>query len=159
MGDKHICSICGKEFDGFGNNAEPVNDGICCDKCNNDIVIPRRMADLCNKKSVDVKKKKVESFLDDFYKIKFDMLLQEKMQEVAYLGNVSKEFIDKLFDENSRKMCDVAKSKLDDDVVSGILTDYLDIVGDDLDIVFVLYEIVYGKKVKLAGIDLNMLFD
>lgn len=159
MGDKHICSICGKEFDGFGNNAEPVNDGICCNKCNNEIVIPRRMADLCNKKPVDVKKKKVESFLDDFYNVKFDMLLKEKMQEVADLGNVSKEFIDKLFDETSRKMCDVAKSKLDDDVVSGILTDYLDIVGDDLDIVFVLYEIVYGKKVKLAGIDLNMLFD
>lgn len=157
MDDKHICSICGKEFDGFGNNAEPVNDGLCCDKCNNDIVIPRRLADLDKKKSIDVKKK-VESFLNDIYKIKFDMLLKEQMQEVADLGNVSKEFVDKLFDETSKKMCDVAKSKLDDDVIQGILADYVGVVGDDLDLVFTLYEIVRGKKFKLVGFDLDMLF-
>lgn len=157
MDDKHVCSICGKEFDGFGNNAEPVNDGLCCDKCNNDIVIPRRLADLDKKKSIDVKKK-VESFLNDIYKIKFDMLLKEQMQEVADLGNVSKEFIDKLFDETSKKMCDVAKSKLDDDVIHGILADYAGVVGDDLDLVFTLYEIVHGKKFKLVGFDLDMLF-
>lgn len=157
MDDKHICSICGKEFDGFGNNAEPVNDGLCCDKCNNDIVIPRRLADLDKKKSIDVKKK-VESFLNDIYKIKFDMLLKEQMQEVADFGNVSKEFVDKLFDETSKKMCDVAKSKLDDDVIQGILADYVGVVGDDLDLVFALYEIVHGKKFKLVGLDLDMLF-
>lgn len=157
MDDKHVCSICGKEFDGFGNNAEPVNDGLCCDKCNNDIVIPRRLADLDKKKSIDVKKK-VESFLNDIYKIKFDMLLKEQMQEVADLGNVSKEFVDKLFDETSKKMCDVAKSKLDDDVIQGILADYVGVVGDDLDLVFTLYEIVHGKKFKLVGFDLDMLF-
>lgn len=157
MDDKHVCSICGKEFDGFGNNAEPVNDGLCCDKCNNDIVIPRRLADLDKKKSIDVKKK-VESFLNDIYKIKFDMLLKEQMQEVADLGNVSKEFVDKLFDETSKKMCDVAKSKLDDDVIRGILADYVGVVGDDLGLVFTLYEIVHGKKFKLVGFDLDMLF-
>ena len=156
MDDKHICSICGKEFDGFGNNAEPVNDGLCCDKCNNDIVIPRRLADIDKKKSTDVKKK-VESFLDDIYKIKFDMLLKAQMQEVADLGNVSKEFIDKLFDEASRKMYDVAKLKLDDEVVQCILEDYVGIVKDDLELVFTLYEIVHGKKFKLVGFDFDML--
>lgn len=158
MDNKHICSICGKEFDGFGNNAEPVNDGLCCDKCNNDIVIPRRLADIGKKKSIDVKKR-VESFLDDIYKIKFDMLLKAQMQEVADLGNVSNEFIDKLFDEASRKMYDVAKSKLDDEVVQCIMTDYVGIVKDDLELVFTLYEIVHGKKFKLAGFDLDMLFE
>lgn len=157
MDGKHICSICGKEFDGFGNNAEPVNDGLCCDKCNNDIVIPRRLADLDKKKLIDVKKK-VESFLNDIYKIKFDMLLKEQMQEVADLGNVSKEFTDKLFDEVSRKMYDVAKSKLDDEVIQCILADYVSIVKDDLDLVFTLYEVVHGKKFKLVGFDLDMLF-
>lgn len=157
MDDKHVCSICGKEFDGLGNNAEPVNDGLCCDKCNNDIVIPRRLADLDKKKLIDVKKK-VESFLNDIYKIKFDMLLKEQMQEVADLGNVSKEFTDKLFDEVSRKMYDVAKSKLDDEVIQCILADYVSIVKDDLDLMFTLYEVVHGKKFKLVGFDLDMLF-
>jgi len=27
-----------------GNNAQPVNDGRCCDECNMTVVIPARMA-------------------------------------------------------------------------------------------------------------------
>ena len=37
------CSICNEEFDGFGNNAEPINDGRCCDFCNFAMVIPARL--------------------------------------------------------------------------------------------------------------------
>ncbi len=44
------CSICGKKYEGYGNNAQPVNDGRCCDKCNVLIVVPRRMQDAKNKK-------------------------------------------------------------------------------------------------------------
>lgn len=40
-----ICSICGKEYQGYGNNAQPVNNGRCCDKCNGTIVVPRRIQD------------------------------------------------------------------------------------------------------------------
>ena len=36
------CSICKKDFEGYGNNAQPVNDGICCDYCNT-LVIRRRL--------------------------------------------------------------------------------------------------------------------
>lgn len=158
MNDKHVCSICGKEFNGFGNNAEPVNDGICCDKCNSDIVIPRRMADLCNKKPVDVRKK-VKSFLSDFYKVKFDMLLKMKLQDIDCLDNTPKEFVGKILDETSCKMRDIAKLKLDEEVIRGILTDYVDIVGDDLGMVFALYEIVYGMKIEFADVDLNTLFN
>jgi hypothetical protein len=39
----HICSICGLEYRGFGNNADPINDGRCCDKCDNAVVIPARI--------------------------------------------------------------------------------------------------------------------
>ena len=39
------CSICKKDFDGYGNNAQPVNDGICCDYCNT-LVIRRRLFDM-----------------------------------------------------------------------------------------------------------------
>ena len=35
------CSICGEEFKGFGNNAEPINNGRCCDECNADVIIAR----------------------------------------------------------------------------------------------------------------------
>ena len=41
---KQICSICGKEYSGWGNNAQPVNDGRCCDDCNTTAVIPARLA-------------------------------------------------------------------------------------------------------------------
>lgn len=38
-----VCSICGREYIGWGNNAQPVNDGRCCDSCNNTYVIPTRL--------------------------------------------------------------------------------------------------------------------
>lgn len=44
------CSICGKKYDGYGNNAQPVNNGRCCDDCNSTIVVPRRITDSINKK-------------------------------------------------------------------------------------------------------------
>lgn len=46
MEDKKICSICGREFVGFGNNAYPINNGICCDGCNSNEVIPARIAQI-----------------------------------------------------------------------------------------------------------------
>ncbi len=45
-----ICSICGKTFEEYGNNAQPVNNGVCCDKCNLEIVVPRRIQDSINNK-------------------------------------------------------------------------------------------------------------
>ena len=38
-----ICSICGNEYEGWGNNAEPLNGGKCCDNCNDRVVIPARI--------------------------------------------------------------------------------------------------------------------
>ena len=45
------CSICEEQItaDPFGwkggCNAHPINDGICCYKCDNEVVIPRRFKD------------------------------------------------------------------------------------------------------------------
>ena len=36
------CSICGKEYTHWGNNAQPINDGRCCDECNYTKVLPAR---------------------------------------------------------------------------------------------------------------------
>ena len=38
-----VCSVCGKHTIGYGNCSEPVKSGRCCDKCNVEDVIPRRM--------------------------------------------------------------------------------------------------------------------
>ena len=35
------CVICKKEFEGFGNNAEPIKEGRCCDECNVKVFIKR----------------------------------------------------------------------------------------------------------------------
>ena len=41
------CSICKHNDIGkYGNNAEPINDGRCCDWCNNEFVIPKRIREM-----------------------------------------------------------------------------------------------------------------
>lgn len=41
--ETQYCSICKRPFEGWGNNADPVNNGRCCDTCNMTVVIPARM--------------------------------------------------------------------------------------------------------------------
>ena len=47
------CSICGEYFDGWGNNAWPINDGVCCDFCNMIEVLPARISTAYRKKEED----------------------------------------------------------------------------------------------------------
>ncbi len=37
------CCICKKSTKEYGNNAEPVKRGKCCDACNMLVVIPARL--------------------------------------------------------------------------------------------------------------------
>lgn len=38
------CCICGEWFNEWGNNPWPIKlDGSCCDRCNNEAVIPARL--------------------------------------------------------------------------------------------------------------------
>jgi hypothetical protein len=37
------CSICGKRFEGFGNNPSPFPGERCCDECDNKVVLPIRL--------------------------------------------------------------------------------------------------------------------
>ena len=41
-----VCVICKKEYEGYGNNAEPIAKGMCCDNCNTTYVIPARLKQL-----------------------------------------------------------------------------------------------------------------
>ena len=42
------CSICSLEYTRCGHNAQPVNNGRCCDKCNMTVVVPKRLENLLN---------------------------------------------------------------------------------------------------------------
>ena len=41
-----ICTLCGTEFKEFGNNAMPIKEGICCDWCDENKVIPARIKEI-----------------------------------------------------------------------------------------------------------------
>lgn len=38
------CVFCKREIVGYGNNAEPIRKGRCCDRCNAFVVVPMRFA-------------------------------------------------------------------------------------------------------------------
>lgn len=39
---KNKCCICGKEFEGYGNNPYPIKpEGVCCNACNKFVVLSR----------------------------------------------------------------------------------------------------------------------
>jgi hypothetical protein len=38
-----VCSVCGGAILGLGNDAQPINDGRCCDRCHSERVIPERV--------------------------------------------------------------------------------------------------------------------
>lgn len=42
----HKCCLCGRQFNGEGNNPAPLvhHDGdVCCDECNANVVVPLRL--------------------------------------------------------------------------------------------------------------------
>jgi len=42
------CCLCKKQIKGYGNNAQPIKDGRCCDECNLKKVIPARLEGVKN---------------------------------------------------------------------------------------------------------------
>ena len=38
-----VCCICGKEYHNYGNNAQPLANGRCCDECNKKVIGARLM--------------------------------------------------------------------------------------------------------------------
>jgi hypothetical protein len=37
------CVLCGEVFVGWGHNAQPLDNGRCCDVCNDTKVVPERL--------------------------------------------------------------------------------------------------------------------
>jgi len=49
--DVNICGICGKPYEGYGNNPDPVvtkSGEPCCDECNVNVVVPMRIMAMKN---------------------------------------------------------------------------------------------------------------
>ena len=46
----NTCCICGALYYGFGNNALPVKNGRCCDRCDDKYVIPARIEEIQERK-------------------------------------------------------------------------------------------------------------
>ncbi len=46
MAVAEVCCVCGQQINGYGNNAEPLMQGRCCDNCNITQVVRLRMQEL-----------------------------------------------------------------------------------------------------------------
>lgn len=62
----NLCCICGDPIEGYGNNAEPVCAGRCCDSCNIKIVLPARIIDLTNQRQINMDIRPSTTFHLDF---------------------------------------------------------------------------------------------
>ena len=58
LNTEKTCSICGKKYVGWGNNAWPITEDRCCDECNGMYVIPGR---ICGIKNPEEAKKWLEN--------------------------------------------------------------------------------------------------
>lgn len=95
--DEHKkCVICGAEIEGYGNNAEPVKHGVCCDECNQTVVIPARLEKM--------KHKPIEEDVDDDIDDEVEMDMDELPEEEVFMSeeepiDADDEFFDDSEDE------------------------------------------------------------
>ena len=129
--EKKICCICGEEYEGYGNNAEPYKEGRCCDECNMKFVIPNRLG----QKSLDEEEKK---FLDkDRAMYIIDYLMQnhlldtgdkEELDDILYTRNNEVAFNHKLIELGIKKDFDKEYNKPAEESLK--LTEDMIVIGD-----------------------------
>ena len=76
------CCLCGEEIEGFGNNAEPLSKGRCCDECNANVVTFRIYItpDNLRKAHPNYSDKKIEKLYDQLrINARFKCLMKEKL--------------------------------------------------------------------------------
>lgn len=77
--EKKICCICGEEYTGYGNNAEPYKEGYCCDECNKKFVIPSRLG---------------QKSLDEGFIVIGDPKMEDRAYEVFKNGKSKEEWLE-----------------------------------------------------------------
>lgn len=56
------CVFCKQTIIGFGNNAEPVKHGKCCDYCDAAIVIPTRIEVVLSSRQENKRGKEIKAY-------------------------------------------------------------------------------------------------
>lgn len=82
------CILCGKEIKGYGNNAAPLADGVCCDACN-EVVVAHRFGLVRYEKLSDNDKANIKRFFEQNRpdaKIGARVLIYEMKGEPNYSG-------------------------------------------------------------------------
>jgi len=80
------CCICGKEIKGYGNSALPLVEGVCCDHCNNFVVVPSRMYMLAKDKGCEKMAHDFISQEQPLAQIGAKVLILEMKSEPNYSG-------------------------------------------------------------------------
>lgn len=98
--ESKICCICKKPFDGYGNNAEPVCSGSCCDECNMKEVIPARIKMLDKSSSEDIDEAVLTEALED-YKITYYLSTATAERRPETIEDVENDWKEEVFAADS----------------------------------------------------------
>lgn len=100
--DKGIqeCSICNQPFnfyEKFGNNAQPINNGRCCNNCNNHTVIPARLELFANRIDEQEFCKNYSSFYGE------EITSLKQIEKTCFTGVELKEFVEHCITQKKNK--------------------------------------------------------
>lgn len=164
MEKKYTCSICGKEFEGHGNNAWPVNNGTCCDECNEKFVIPNRLQKqfdsmkqsaerakriIANEKEVT---KQAKEFIQDFMKLKASIRVDMIDLVVDHdINSMDDEVVAEFADGLIKRLEDFVRHNMTDEVLQMVLFRFRDFIDDDdLEMLITMFEQVNHCKVDIV---------
>ena len=89
---KNKCCICGKEFNEFPSNANPIKDGCCCGECNSKFVYHARLLALkCHEPLNFEVVKNGQNFLDlskKLYERDFEFISKNQNGDIKFFKNV-----------------------------------------------------------------------
>lgn len=114
----------GASLDEFGKAADDVND---------------------NKADGAEQNGKCIDFIIEFESTKYWMVVEDMKLRMSYSGTECEEKRDKLLEKTAKKFVDLAKRKLDDKMLQSLLSDFMEYVGDDIELIVRLYMEVTGK--------------
>jgi len=80
------CCFCGNEIEGHGNNALPLKQSVCCDHCNNYVVVPARIYKLCKEQGKTEQAKKLIDGINPKASVGAKVLILEMKDEPNYSG-------------------------------------------------------------------------
>ncbi|MCH5215104.1 MAG: hypothetical protein J1E97_07920 [Muribaculaceae bacterium] len=80
------CCICGKEYEGQGNNPYPVKpaDLECCNACSFEVVMPSRMNQSNKRKQMEQELEKVKRFIGELTRDMETNTKVELLQDLAW---------------------------------------------------------------------------